>query len=66
MKPEFPLFVIFQGGSEWVLDSPTELEVNLEWFDSEDGDKSATVRDALGRPVRIRVEAFKLLLCELE
>jgi uncharacterized protein RhaS with RHS repeats len=66
MKPEYPLRVTFDDGEEWTLETPDEVECNLEWFDSEDGDDSAVVIDRNGRPVRLKVEKLTLLTCELK
>jgi hypothetical protein len=65
MKPEFPLRVKFDDGDEWLLESEEQVETNLEWFDTDDGDKTVLVLDRLGRPVRLKVEAFSLLMLEL-
>lgn len=65
MKTEFPLHVKFDDGEEWILNTIEEVECNLEWFDTDDCDKSAEVFDDQGRHVRLKVEALKLLVCEL-
>ena len=66
MSPVFPLKVAFDDGETWVLATAEEVAENLEWFDSEDGDRSVTVVDAQGRPVRLHVEAFQIIRCEVE
>ena len=65
MKPEFPLKIKFADGEEWVLETVEEVETNLEWFDTQDGDKSSLVFDRLGQPVRLKVERFELLVAEV-
>ena len=65
MKPEFPLHIKFDDGEEWILETIEEVECNLEWFDTDDDDKSALVFDNYGKSVRLKVEALKLLVCEL-
>lgn len=65
MKAEFPIKVKFDDGEEWILETVEEVETNLEWFDTDDGDKSALVFDRLDRPVRLKVEGFTLLMMEL-
>jgi hypothetical protein len=66
VQPKFPLHVKFlEDGDEWTLESVDELTSSLEWFDSDDPDERATVRDAQGRPVRVKVAALKLQLLEL-
>ena len=65
MKAEFPLKVKFNDGEEWILETVEEVETNLEWFDTDDRDRSALVFDRLDRPVRLKVEGFTLLMLEL-
>ena len=66
MRPQFPLRVLFHGDSdEWVLDSVEDVVTALEWFDSDDPTENATVLDALGRKVRLRVESLQLQRLEL-
>jgi hypothetical protein len=64
-SPTYPLRVAFDDGDEWVLDSPVEAACSLEWFDSDDSTEKATVTDANGRRVRVRVVAHHLDVCEL-
>lgn len=66
VKPEYPLRVKFDDGEEWTLETPHEVECNLEWFDSEGADRSAVVLDRRGRRVRLIVHALTILTCELE
>ncbi len=67
MTPEFPITVTFhEDGEIWVLDSIAELACNLEWFDSDDPEENASVTDATGRPVRIKVENLDVLVFELQ
>jgi hypothetical protein len=66
VQPEWPIHVKYADGEELVLDTSEEAETGLEWFDSEDGDATATVSDDEGRPVHLVVEALKLKICELK
>lgn len=66
MKPKLPLHVIFEDGDRWILNSDDEIACNLEWFDSNDEDDTTKVIDDLGRPVKLKVEALKIIYCELE
>ena len=52
--PAFPLKVRFQDGDEEPYDSAEDLEMNLEEFDSDD--EGCRVTDALGRPVRLKLD----------
>ena len=54
-----------EDGDEWVLGSVGELVSSLEWFDSDDPTENASVVDAAGRTVRLRVEALELRRLEL-
>ncbi len=65
MRAELPLYVKFDDGEEWILNTVEEIECNLEWFDTDDGDKSAEVFDNQGRSVRLKVEGLQLFVCEL-
>jgi hypothetical protein len=65
MKPVFPLHIHYSDGEELVLETTEDVEVALEWFDSDDGDMTAAVVDDLGRPVRLKVERLRLITCEL-
>lgn len=66
MKPTFPLRIEFDDGDVWTLATSEEVACNLEWFDTEDGDDSARVHDATGKSVRLKVEAFEVLILELK
>jgi hypothetical protein len=66
LAPQFPVRVLFrEDDDEWVLDSEHELAVSLEYFDSDDPAENADVRDALGRAVRVKVDALRVRTCEL-
>jgi len=59
--PEFPLTISFlEDGDKWVLDNEEEVAVNLEWFNSEDPEEKAIVKDKKGRPVKIIVESLEI------
>ena len=66
MKPQFPLRILSRDGTEEHAESRDELVQTLEWFDSEDGDASVQVVDALGRPVLVRIEALQLKALRLK
>ena len=66
MPPLFPLTVAFDDGECWVLNSESEIPGTLEWFDSDDPDEHATVTDAAGRAVRLRVVALDVQILELK
>lgn len=65
MEPVFPIHVKFEDGDEWILNTVEELITSLEWFDSEDDDKTVKVYDNLGRPIHLKIEKFELIICEL-
>jgi hypothetical protein len=54
-----------ENGEEWVLDNEQEVACNLEWFDSDDPDEHVLVTDGQGRAVRLKVQALKVVFCEL-
>ncbi len=65
-KPSFPITVTFiEDGDTWVLDTPSELECNLEWFDSRDPEENATITDSKGRKLLVVVEKLELKICQL-
>lgn len=65
-EPAFPLTVIFPDGERQTVDSVNDAECNLEWLDTEDEDEPVTVFDRLDRPVRLKIEALKVVRCELK
>ena len=65
VQSKWPIHVRYIDGDEVILETPEEVESRLEWFDSEDGDSTATVSDDEGRPVHLVVEALELKMCEL-
>ena len=60
INPLFPISVRFQDGSNEAFDSIDSLETDLEVFDS-DSATDCEVRDALGRRVRLKVNAHLVL-----
>lgn len=67
MQPEFPLTVrFFEDDTTMVLNSREEVECNLEWFDSDDSEQHAEVRDAHNRSVRLVVRDLSLITLELQ
>ena len=67
MLPEFPLTVrFFEDDTTIVLRSKEEVECDLEWFDSDDPEQHAEVRDAQDRPVRLVVRDLLLITLELQ
>ena len=66
-KPKFPVKVYFhEDGDVWELDNTDELASNLEWFDSLDPNQNATVIDAEGRKVVVKVEKLELIIFKLQ
>jgi hypothetical protein len=64
-EPRFPITVKFHEDDEtWTLLDLNDAACNLEWFDSDDG--QAEVIDSEGRPVRLKVQALEVVVCELE
>lgn len=59
----FPLTFRWEDGEVEACPDMDYLCCNIEWFDSEDGD--AVVTDALGRPVRLKLEATEVRLLQL-
>ena len=53
MNVVFPITVQFEDGEVEEYESPQDLVMNLEDFDSKK-DSNCEVRDNLGRPVRLR------------
>lgn len=59
MAPEFPISVRFEDGELEEYEDADDLIHNLEDFDS-DVDTVCDVRDARGRPVRLKLELLDL------
>lgn len=59
MKPEFPISVRFENGEVEEYEDVEALIHNLEDFDS-DLDTACDVRDARGRPVRLKLKLLDL------
>lgn len=59
MQPEFPIYVRFENGEIESYDDVEELIYNLEDFDS-DINQDCEARDALGRPVRLKLKLLDL------
>ncbi len=65
-EPVFPLTVVFADGKTETVESVNDAECNLEWLDTEDEDEPVTVLDRLDRPVHLKIEALRMLRCELK
>jgi hypothetical protein len=63
--PTFPLTAHFDDGERWEFADTEDLACNLEWLDSSDADEPV-VTDALGRRVQLKIEACRVLRCELD
>ena len=64
--PEFPLTISYHGdGNAWTFESADELLSTLDWFDSDDPAERASVMDARGRLVRLKLQHGQLLVFEL-
>ena len=65
--PVFPILVIDPDGTETFYNTPDEAAMDLEWVDSEDlKDGPIKVFDFYGRPVRLKIEALEIVICELK
>ena len=65
-NPEFPVMITFHRDRDaWTLETAEELISALPWFDSDDPAQAATVSDARGRVVRLRIENQRLLAFEV-
>jgi hypothetical protein len=65
-SPQFPITITFHEDRDaWTALSLEELLAELPWFDSDDPGQRATVTDALGRLVRLRVQNMSLLAFEV-
>lgn len=66
-EPQFPITVTFHENDEiWTLLDLNDAACNLEWFDSDDEEEKAEVADSEGRPVRLKVQSLKIVVCELK
>jgi hypothetical protein len=64
--PEFPLTISYHSdGNAWTFESADELLSTLDWFDSDDPAERASVMDARGRLVRLKLQHGQLLVFEL-
>ena len=64
--PEFPLTISYHSdGNAWTFETPDELLSTLGWFDSDDPAERASVMDAGGRLVRLKLQNGQLLAFEL-
>jgi hypothetical protein len=64
-RPRFPLTVEFSDGETLVVEDNLDAERNLEWLDTDDPQDPVQVQDALGRPVRLRIEGLRIKALEL-
>lgn len=60
----FPVEVHFPDGNCEIYESPEDLELNLEFFDPA-VDVGCEVRDAEGRPVRLKVDKLQIKTLEV-
>jgi len=64
--PEFPLTISYHSdGNAWAFETAEELLSALDWFDSDDPAERASVMDARGRLVRLKLQNGQLLVFEL-
>jgi len=64
--PEFPITIAFHEDRDaWTVESLDELVSAVPWFDSDDPAQAATVTDARGRLVRLRVNNQNLQTFEV-
>lgn len=59
MEPEFPIFVRFENGEVQEYEDAYDLIHNLEDFDT-DINTDCDVRDARGRPVKLKLKLLDL------
>lgn len=60
--PEFPLTITYHSdGNAWTFETADELLSSLDWFDSDDPAERASVVDARGRLVRLKLQDGQLL-----
>jgi hypothetical protein len=65
-SPEFPITITFHEDRDaWTVETIDELVTAVPWFDSDDPSQAATVTDALGRVVRLKVDNQNLRALEL-
>jgi hypothetical protein len=57
--PRFPLTIVWEDGDTWVMDSVSDLEQNLEWFDSKEC-PGVQIHDARRRKVSLCIDGFRL------
>ncbi|KAB2959836.1 MAG: hypothetical protein F9K16_12160 [Thermoanaerobaculia bacterium] len=65
-SPVLPLTVRWPDAEPEVLETWEEVETGLEFFDSDDPTEPVEVVDALGRPVRLVVDALDVTVCALK
>jgi hypothetical protein len=64
--PEFPVTITrHEDGDAWTFETVGELVSAVGLFDSDDPAAGASVTEARGRPVRLKVENGQLLTFEL-
>lgn len=64
--PEFPLTISYHSdGNAWTFETLDELLASLDWFESDDPAERASVVDARGRLVRLKLQSGQLLAFEL-
>jgi hypothetical protein len=63
--PIYSIRVEDEDGEVSIVDDVASLACTLEYFDTDDMDRDVRVTDALGRDVRVRVEALVLEVFEL-
>ena len=64
--PEFPLTISYHSDANaWTFETADELLSSLDWFDSDEPAERASVVDARGRLVRLKLQNGQLLVFEL-
>lgn len=65
-EPEFPITITrHEDGDAWTFENPGELVSAIDLFDSDDPAQRASVTEARGRLVRLRVQNAQLVTFEL-
>lgn len=68
-RPTFPLLFMWSDGETDLYESEEEAALDLEWFDSEvprSARDGVSIVDSQGRKVRLLVEKFEMIYCELK
>lgn len=65
MTPQYPITVTLEDGTVWRFENEDELACSLEWCNTRDEEGVSAV-DAMDRKTTVVVEAFKVVVLEVE